>query len=168
MSTEVLTPSSTISNSLVIFGGGTAHEALDDGMGGGDSTGVKEDTGFADSCLVHLSDPTGTPNKTVNWTLKARMRHVGDAPNNKDIILREGGTTRATLTPTTTTSWATYTLSFDPTVITGNSTDLRIEIELAAAIGGGNEVQVADVELLIDNTTSGAAAGTLLPLIGVG
>ncbi|MCH8978004.1 MAG: hypothetical protein IH945_02020 [Armatimonadetes bacterium] len=164
MSTEILRPSSTVTNSLTLFGGsGTLHASWDDAMGSGDSDGAKEDGGLAESGEVHLANPTGTPNKSVNWTLRARIRYVNNLPASLDVLVKEGGTTRATFSPTVTSSWATYELSFDPSAI-GNANDLRIRVDTAAG-GIGDEIQIADVELEIDDTT--AASPDRLPMMGV-
>lgn len=153
MSTEVLTPDSTVTLDWVIYpsegGDPTAQEATDDGMGGGDSTGIEETSGFQEVAECGLSNPVGTPNLQNDWTLKVRAKHGGTAPVSFTVEVREGATVRHTFSPTLTSSYATYTSVFDPNdaIVTN---DLSLHVQGRA--GAASSINVADWELLIDTT----------------
>ena len=163
MSTEILRPNSTVSNNFTLFPGEggppTLHEAWDDAMGSGDGDGAEHPSNFVENGEVHLTDPSGTPNKTVNWTLRARIRYVTSAPDALTIEVVEGAAVRATFSPTVTSSWATYSLSWDPSAVS-NTDNLKINVIMAAAFAAN--IQVADVELEIDDTpaSSGGIAAS--------
>lgn len=130
----------------------TRHEACDDGVGGDDTTGIEQSGVIitSDTVVFTLDNPTGEPNKTVNWTLRTRTRYVDGAPDTLIVKVMEGASTRAThtLTGIVTSSWATYELSWDPSAVV-DADDLDISVQMSENL---NTIQVADVELEIDDS----------------
>lgn len=142
------------------------HQATDDGVGGGDSTGIENLETTTKTALLTMDNPTGTPNKTVNWTLRVRAKYATSTDYTLTVLVKEGGTTRATLVLDTalTTSDATYEESWDPSSVS-NADNLDFDVAAAGGAPSGT-VHMADFELEIDDTPVTAKVNRL-PLLGV-
>ena len=136
MPTEILVPNGdiTVSSDWTKTGGGLAtYTEIDEGAS------HDSDTSYVENLVIvplngntfefALTNPVGTPNYgsgAASWTLRMWARSTGIAGGDLDISVYQGGTLKqGPYTHTLTTSYAQYTVLFDPAAI-NDANDLRI------------------------------------------
>lgn len=168
MATEVLRPTSTVSNNWPALAGTTAHGALSDDS---DATYLRNNTAVTQQAIFELTDTALTTETIDSIDVRVRARSESSAAGQIKVGVELGGTQVMAAYHTSVPTSAT---DYEDTAIArpgGGDWEVADLNDLRGVIEGDEVTSdgIRGFELFIDvNNSPAAAASTLKGIIGVG